>query len=96
MKYPGIQRAALEIALDNGGINRFRSKKQQSREFERWIAKQPADILPAIDAWLSCLSDKDLNTLCCGGEGEPETEAIRQFAPPFTEQLLNDYFDEVC
>lgn len=94
--YPGIRRAALEIAFDNGGINRHRSQKQQGREYERWIAKQPPDILSAIDAWLVSLSNDDLFELCCGGEGEPEREAITAKAPPFTEQLLNDYFDEVC
>lgn len=95
-KYPGIYRAALEIALDNGGINRSRPVEQQRREFSRFIERQPQEILPAIDAWLAGLSDEDITELCCGGEGEPGPDAIRKNAPPFTEQLLNDYFDEVC
>ncbi len=94
-RWPGIQRAALEIALDNGGINRFRSEKQQQREFRRWLEKQPQELLPAIDAWLSGLSDDDLQTVCSGGEG-PEQDALLASGPPFTNQLLNDYFDEVC
>ena len=93
-KWPGIRRAALEIALDNGGINRFRSEKQQQREFRKWLEKQPQELLPAIDVWLSGLSDDDLQTVC-GGE-VTEADAILANGPPFTNQLLNDYFDEVC
>ena len=96
VEYPGIARACLLIALDNGGINRDRSEAQQNREMKRWLAKQPEDVLTAIDAWLSSLSDDDLDTFCCGGEDEPETEAIRATAPLFTDDLLNSYFDEVC
>ena len=93
-KWPGIKRAALEIALDNGGINRFRSEERQQREFRRWLEKQPQELLPAIDAWLSGLSDEDLQTVC---DGEvTEADAILANGPPFTNQLLNDYFDEVC
>ncbi len=95
-RYPGISRACLEIALDNGGINRGRPLKQQQRELARFLERQPQEILPAIDAWLSGLSDDDLSTVCCGGQDEPETQALRAKAPPFTDQLLNDYFDEVC
>lgn len=96
VEYPGIARACLLIALDNGGINRYRSVETQKRDMERWLAKLPADILPPIDAWLAALSDEDLDTFCCGGEDESETKVIRATAPPFTDQLLNDYFAEVC
>lgn len=94
--YPGIARAALLIALDNGGINRHRSQQQQERERERWLATQPEEILASVDAWLATLSDDQLEQVCCGGEGEPEREAVMADAPPFTDELLNSYFDEVC
>lgn len=96
VEYPGIARAALLIALDNGGINRDRSVARQRADFERWIARQPDGPLPAIDAWLAALSDHDLEEFCYGGEGEPEHEALALKAPPFTDDLLNTYFDEVC
>jgi hypothetical protein len=92
--YPGIRRAALEIAYDNGGINRARSERRMLGEFERWIARQPVEILPSIDAWLGGLSNKDMVTVCAGEESEQA--AILRSAPPFTDKLLNDYFDEVC
>ena len=93
--FPGIARAALEIALDNGGINRFRSEKMLRNELAEFLERQPQEILPAIDAWLSGLSEDDLRNFCSGGEGEPERELVAASAPPFTDQLLNDYFDEV-
>lgn len=93
-RFPGIARAAFEIAIDNGGINRFRSLKKQQRELAEFLERQPQEILPAIDAWLSSLSDDDLSTVCCGEHSEMEAALVS--APPFTSQLLNDYFDEVC
>ncbi|MFA6966080.1 hypothetical protein [Bosea sp. (in: a-proteobacteria)] len=93
-RFPGIRRAALEIALDNGGINRSRPIGQQRRELKRWIARQPQEPLREIDAWLAGLSDEDLNTVCAGEASEQDV--LLKDAPPFTDKLLNDYFEEVC
>lgn len=70
-RYPGIERAALLIALDNGGINRFRPQKQQAKELKWWLTKQPEEVLRSVDEWLSGLFDEQLNEVCCGGAGEP-------------------------
>lgn len=94
--FAGIERAALLIALDNGGINRERSEHKFRKDFARWIERQPQEPLPAIDAYLAGLSDEELNIVCCGGAGEPETEALLQRSPPFTDGLLNGYFEQVC
>ncbi|WAC26376.1 hypothetical protein [Ancylobacter sp. SL191] len=93
-RFPGFARATLLIALDNGGINRGRSEAQMKRELRDWMAKQPAEILPPIDAWLSGLHPRDLETVCCGEASE--AAALLATAPPFTDQMLNSYFDEVC
>ena len=93
-RFPGIARAALEITLDNGGINRNRSEKQQRKELSDFLERQPQEILPAIDAWLSSLSKEDLEVACTGEHFE--MAALLSKAPPFTETLLNDYFDQVC
>lgn len=92
--YPGIARAALLIALDNGGINRDRSERQQARDLARWLKKQPPEILPPIDAWLGALSEDDLETACCGEV--TEADAVLASAPPFTSDLLNRYFEDIC
>ena len=96
MDYPNIYRAALAIALDNGGINRYRTKDAQEVDFERWIARQPQEPLPAIDAWLATLSDDEIETVCCGCQDDPEPKALLALSPPFADDLLTRYFDEIC
>lgn len=93
-RFPGFARAALLIALDNGGINRTRPETQMKREMREWMAKQPAEILVPIDAWLTSLSGTDIDTVCCGEASE--AAALLASAPPLTDQMLNAYFDEVC
>jgi hypothetical protein len=94
--YPGITKAAQLIAVDNGGINRFRSPDLQNAEFEAWLSKQPSEPLPAINTWLLSLTDEQLETVCIGCSDEPETKALIAQSPPFTDDLLTRYFDEVC
>lgn len=93
-RFPGIKRAALEIAYDNCGINITRIERRMLSEFWRWLDRQPGELLPAIDAWLAALSSDNLQTVCAGDQDE--ARVILQSAPPFTEKLLNDYFEEVC
>lgn len=95
MSFPGIRRAAQLIALDNGGINRERSAQQQDRDFNRWIETQPLMMLGDIDKWLSDLTDDEMDLVCCAS-GEPESAALMASAPPFTDDLLIRYFEEVC
>jgi len=64
-------------------------------EMEAWLARQVMDLRP-IDTWLARLSDEDLEEVCCGGAGEPRQVELLEQAPPFTDSLLNDFFDEVC
>lgn len=95
-RYPGIWRACFEIKIDNGGLHRDRSERQVKEEFNTWltcIADTGADLL-AIDAWLAALSDDDLGTITAGEMND--MAAKMNSAPPFTEKLLNDYFEEIC
>lgn len=95
-QFPNIEKACLAVALDNGGINRFRSVDKQRREYAKWLAQQDYPNLAEIDQWLGTLSKDDLETVCVGGQDEPGTIAIRASAPAFLDDLLNSYFDEVC
>lgn len=88
-RYPGIKRAALEIAYDNGGIHRGRSEKRMLREFGHWLERQPSDLLPDIDKWLSALSEVDLQTVCAGEVSE--ADALLASSPPFTNPCLSGY-----
>lgn len=96
--FAGIYRAALEICLDNGGINRWRPVFKQRQEFEDWIAwkerTQKIQNLCEIDDWLKELSDADLNMICCSPP--EECEDLWKKAPDGTNALLNAYFDDVC
>jgi len=92
--YPNIHRAALAIAIDNGGLNRWRSEKQIHKEIAAWLAKQPDDLLKPIDEWLGRLSQEQFEMACSGAEDD--AVALLSTAPPFTDELLNRYFDEVC
>ncbi len=92
--YPGITKAALVIAYDNGGINCFRSEEQMRRELVQFLARWPDDMLGLIDAWLAAQTDDDLDTICCG---EHEAmNALMANAPPGANDLLDNYFEQVC
>lgn len=95
MNFPNIARACLEIALDNGGINRSRPLSAASKETAHFLTSRPYyDHLPAIDRWLGQLTEDDFSTICTGEYSE--MESVLAGAPPFTDDLLNEYFDEVC
>jgi len=92
-KYPGITRAALLVALDNGGINRDRSREDFESALQFFLGDRTEDNLPEIDRWLAGLSDDDLDTACCGEETEM-LEFLKQ-SPKGTDALLNAIFEEV-
>lgn len=95
MRYQGILRAAKCIALDHGGIYRGRSVEQQQKEAHAWIERQPSELMETIDAWLSTLSDEDMELICCDSEDD-RAKTLLVDAPPFTDDTLNKYFEEVC
>ena len=94
MDFPGIAKAALLIAYDNGGINRHRTEREARDDLEKFLASQPNEILPAIDAWLLSLPADSLELVCAGDQNEADKIMIS--APLFTDKLLNDYFEQVC
>ncbi len=89
-----IRKACLLISYSNGGINRDRAETKVLRELQRFIDSRPyADELKPIDAWLGTLTEHQFETVCDGDQDE--AEAITKAAPPFTEMLLDEWFD-VC
>ena len=93
MIFAGIERAHLEIAYDNGGIHRGRSERVAKTELRRFLGTVPYE-LREIDAGLSSLSEEQLQVVCAGEE--TEQIAVLANAPPFTDALLNEIFEEVC
>ncbi|CAB4167986.1 hypothetical protein UFOVP860_76 [uncultured Caudovirales phage] len=97
--YPGIERAALEISYDNGGINRERSEASMLHELRQFLASSavPVTDMQAINDWLTALSDDDLLTVCCGECGEQASVlAVLGGAPVGTDALLNEIFENVA
>ena len=92
-RFPNIEKAALEIAYDNGGINRDRSEAQQKRDLRSFLLEcgLEREHLRDIDTWLGTLSKNDLQTVCAGEYNESQT--ILANAPMFTDHLLNEIFD---
>ena len=103
--FPGIVKAALLLALDNGGINRDRSQESCLQDLAahlnlHWLNARHSGLrttqyvaLKAIDAWLDGLSEDDLDTACNGEESEAATMVAN--APHGTAELLNDIFENV-
>ena len=94
--YPGIERAALEISYDNGGINRDRTEASMLHELRQFLASSPvpAAELQTINDWVAALSDEDLCTVCCGEE--TASRAAVRGSPAGTDELLNEIFEKVA
>lgn len=103
--FPGIWRAAFELAYDNNGINRDRSEAMFSDDLKKYLETEwlQADhsglrallycAVKMIDAWLGTLSQNALNTIC-SGESEEIKESLSS-APPGTDDLLDGIFNSV-
>ena len=95
--YQNIERAALEIAYDNGGIHRDRNVSDHKRELHSFLAMECSfsdEQLKTIDIWLGTLSDEHLETICSGEQSDAKLLLIG--APEGTDRLLTEIFDEVC
>ena len=98
----GIKAAALAIAYDNGMINRFQTETEFLEDVDEVIGADGVDLadLIKIDAYLLSLSEKQMDDLCCGGEGEEPQEAVLEGFQIITgldremlNGLLNDIFE---
>ncbi len=94
-RYPGILRATLAIAYDNGGVNRDRPERAVRDALVLYLAGYPTQaLLDPIDAWLSGLSDEALET-CCAGE-DTDRATLLAGAPDGANALLNEIFERVA
>jgi hypothetical protein len=93
-RYSGIARAALEMAYDNGGVNRDRPERVTIEELDYVLANindESPDVLGVINDWLVRLSDEDLVTAVAGEHSE--VQELMKRAPLGTAELLNSIFD---
>ena len=105
MEYPGITKASLAMAYDNGIINRNNSEQEFLKTLDTYLRLHwlHADYigtrtllltqLTNIDRWLDKLDPATLNIICCGDQDEAEWLTAR--APPGTRTLLNEIFEDV-
>lgn len=98
-RFPGIRKAALEVAYDNGMINRFCPEDAWLRSLDNvleafTLTREPG-ALQACDEWLESLGDDELNEFCCGGADEPEQQRLIASSPwgAVADALLNDIFE---
>lgn len=103
--FPGFTRAALEIAYDNGGINRCCTEEDLKTKLAAWLtdlckvrhvglAGTVASRLGQMDAWLAGLSEEDIDTACAGED--LDMRALLAKAPQGTDKMLTSLFEEVC
>lgn len=93
--WPAITQACLWVALDHGGVNRHRSQKKVRAEIAAWLAKQPPEMLDDIEPFFVGMTVEEFYDKCMGEETETAAY-LAEHAPPFTDDLLTRYFDEVC
>lgn len=93
--YPGLKKAALEIAYDNGMINRNCTEEQYTRSTDPIIGAESVydEDLKIWSDWIDNLNDEDLSTLCCGESCEMEEIISKAPKAEFLDGLLNDLFD---
>ncbi len=94
-RFSGIKAAALNIAYDNGMVNRFWSEKSVLDGVENLLQVQSPtlDFLERADAFLHGLSEDDLMTLCAGEESDMKAILLR--APPEIQTKLNNLLNDV-
>lgn len=100
--YPNLKRVALEIAYDNGMINRFCSEELFLKSLDPIIGDSGtyhADLV-VWDEWLGTLTDEQIQVVAAGEQ--TEMEELMELCPDPVEAspedaslsgLLNDIFE---
>lgn len=92
--YPGLKKAALEIAYDNSIIDRYQSEEEFLKQVDYIIAADGVyhSDLEMWSEWFDSLSEEDLMDVCCGES--LEMERVLSAAPKnaLLDALLNDIF----
>lgn len=92
-RFPGLSRAALEMAYANGGINRDRREDEVLKKLHELVGSFVVIDMMPIDLWLSRLSEDDMLT-AVDGEEEDQKKVLAG-APPMTDLILNAIFEHV-
>ncbi len=91
--YPNIENAVLIMALDNGGINCYRPESDLNADLAEYLNDTDPAFLEELEAWLSTLSEEQLDTVVSGEESE--MEALCAAGPDGVNGFFNEIFSEV-
>nr|WP_287412806.1 hypothetical protein [Pseudodesulfovibrio sp.] len=90
-EHPNIVKAANEIALDNGCVNRF--EEFNANKFDVTL---DGEILDRVEKILGILNDEALDIVCCGDESEARAICgLFGVTGMAVSQTLNEIFEQV-
>lgn len=93
--YPGIKKVALEIAYDNGMINRNVPEVQWLSSLDPIIKDFSVEKLAALDKFCSSLSDDEVDILATGEDTEMRFVEEKFDDPDFCHNVFNYIFEGV-
>lgn len=90
----GIRKVALEIAYDNGMINRDSPEETFLMRVDEILGADGVDFadLRLVDDWILTLTDEEVSTLAAG-EREDMDVLEQKFSRPELLRLLDDIFE---
>lgn len=93
--WPNIRKAALELAYDNGMINRFNSEEEWLGAASLCLSADGVDYadLQILDNFIATLTDEQVITLVAGEHEEMQALINENCVKPEVCQLFEDIFD---
>lgn len=93
-KFPGIKKVALEIAYDNGIINRSFTESEFLSKVDEILGSDGVDFvdLKRIDDWIATLTDDEIQILAVGEDVEM-TALSCTFSYPEHLEIFNEIFE---
>lgn len=92
--FPGIRKVALEIAYDNGMIDRDNPEEAFLQKVDEIVAADGVDysVLKQIDDWINTLSEEEIQILAVGEHVEM-VALTSKFSDPEKLDIFNDIFE---
>lgn len=91
LAYPALRKAIVEIAYDNGCVNRFSTEDEVVQNAcDALVVEYTLDQLKEVNDHLATLTDEDLNELCAGEHQEPVGDLA-----VLVDNVLNCAFDNL-
>lgn len=96
--YPRVKAVVLDIAYDNGMVNRVEPKEATLQRLEEALGAEGVytEDVDALEAWLGTLTKDQLDTLASGEHGdmgELVSQAPKNWRGESVARLFDDVFD---